>query len=242
MKYLEVMLFVATHKRMLLFLICVCFMGMGYVFISTFLFIFLRSLGAPDILLGVSITATVIVEVPLFRSAEKLYAHFSDRQLFLAAMFGWCCRVVGYSLLENPWLVLLLEPFHGLSFGLMWLAGVHLTGAQFPPHLAASAFGFLHTSAFGIGPFFGNIAGGQMYEHLGPRWMFKTMAAAMFVVAVIFLIADRTLEKLESTSDKRSTQRSTPPTPEIYSESSGLQHETPRNEECMVHLYDLPTL
>lgn len=160
LSYYDVLLFVAAHRRLLLFLICVCCMGTGYVFIATYLFLFLKELGAPDVLLGLSISLTVVVEVPLFLHAEQLHARFCDRTLFTAAAVGWGIRVVGYSFLTNPWVVLLLEPLHGCSFGLMWLAGVNTVRHTFPKNLATTAFGFLHASAFGVGPLIGNIIGG----------------------------------------------------------------------------------
>ena len=196
-KYFEVLSFVLGHHRMLLFLVCVCFMGMGYVFIATFLFLFLQSLGAPDLLLGLSISMTVLVEIPLFMHSSWIHQHFTDRQLFAASMIGWSARVTGYSFLTNPWVVLVLEPFHGFTFGCMWLAGVHYCQKTFPKSLSTSAFGFLHASAFGIGPFLGNIVGGQMYELMGPRWMFRASACVMLLILVLYLVLDHWLEAQE---------------------------------------------
>ncbi|CUG87157.1 MFS transporter, putative, partial [Bodo saltans] len=197
MRYLEVLKFVLSHRRLALFLSCACCMGMGYVLISTFLFMFLKELGAPEILLGLSITMTVVVEIPLFQYAPQLHARFTNRQLFFFAAVSWSVRVTGYSLLQNPWMVLFLEPLHGLAFGLMWLSGVNTIGTVFPPSLAASGFGFLHASAFGVGPMIGNVIGGQLYEHLGARVMFRCAAVFMALMAFTFRFVDMALEKQE---------------------------------------------
>lgn len=166
--------------------------------IGTFLFMFLKTLNAPEILLGITVTMTVVVEIPLFQMSKKLHEKFTDRQLLSAAMLTWCVRVVGYSLLTNPWYVLILEPLHGFTFGLMWLAGVHFTRAQFPLHLAATAFGFLHASVWGAGPVLGNIGGGVMYNYLGPRLMFQVAAACMFLAVIAFNVLDRRFERMIS--------------------------------------------
>lgn len=197
MKYREVWRFLFEHPRLLVFLGCVCFMGAGYVLISTFLFLFLKELGAPDILLGISITTTVIVEIPLFQFSKQLHARFTDRQIFSAAAIGWVVRVVGYSLLPDPWLVLFLEPLHGFTFGCMWLSGVHMLGSQFPKELATSSFGFLHAAAFGVGPIVGNIVGGYLYDTLGARWMFRVTAAVMAMMLCVFHIAENYFEQQE---------------------------------------------
>jgi MFS family permease len=226
-RYLQVLSFVLLHRRMMLFLICVCIMGMGYIFIATFLFLYLQSLGAPDILLGLSITTTVVVEIPLFIHSAWIHAHFSDRQLFVASMIGWAARVTGYSFLTNPWMVLLLEPFHGFTFGCMWLASVHYCQATFPKSLSASSFGFLHAAAFGVGPFVGNIVGGQLYESLGPRTMFRASAVAMLVVMVIYVVLDTWLAAKESTKDG-----------DLAVDPAGPSElrESPRCKDCAEHL------
>ncbi len=229
-RYLDVLSFVLQHRRMLLFLVCVCVMGMGYVFIATFLFLFLQSLGAPDLLLGLSISMTVLVEIPLFIHSSWIHERFTDRQLFAASMVGWAARVTGYSFLTDPWIVLLLEPFHGFTFGCMWLAGVHYCQVTFPKSLSTSSFGFLHASAFGVGPFIGNIVGGQMYELLGPRMMFRASAGVMLCVMVAYVTLDRWMEGQEMRASKGE-----PDPIEEASQREGST-ESPRSAECGAEL------
>ncbi|ORC90587.1 MFS transporter, PPP family, 3-phenylpropionic acid transporter [Trypanosoma theileri] len=195
MHFVEVFLFVLKRKRLFVFWLAVCCMGMGYVFIGTYLFIFLTEIGAPSILLGLSVMMTVIFEIPFFRYADWLHKHFTDVELMTFAMIAWVVRVLGYSLLQNPWYVLLLEPLHGFTFGAMWLASVHLIRCHYPAELGASSVGFLTAGMFGIGPVIGNVLGGILYEALGARGMLRVTAACMGIICLLFRLVDTMLGK-----------------------------------------------
>ncbi|ORC90590.1 uncharacterized protein TM35_000083880 [Trypanosoma theileri] len=195
MNYSDVLRYVCSHRRLTVFLAALCFMGMGYSLINTFLFIFLDSIHAPPILLGLSVVMTVVVEIPLFQSSKYVHEHYTDRQLLCVSMCAWTVRVMGYSFLHNPWLVLFLEPLHGFTFGLMWLSAMHFVRGAFPKSLSHSSVGFLSATAFGVGPLIGNVVGGTLYHHFGGRWMFRIMALFMLWVALAFLFIDIQLEK-----------------------------------------------
>ncbi|KEG07923.1 MFS transporter, PPP family, 3-phenylpropionic acid transporter [Trypanosoma grayi] len=197
MRFHEVLLFLLLHRRLLLFLLASCLMGMGYTFINTFLFVFLESLGGSKLLMGLSLTMTVSTEIPIFRCSRVLHHWFTERQMLSLAMFIWSLRVFGYSLLQRPWMVLLLEPLHGATFGLMWLPGVRIVNTVYPPHLASSATGFLYMFVAGIGPIIGNIIAGNLYEILGPRMMFRTASIAMLCGLASYQLLDRVLERME---------------------------------------------
>ncbi|KAH9578308.1 Major facilitator superfamily associated domain [Trypanosoma melophagium] len=195
MNYLDVLRYVSSHRRLTTFLAALCFMGLGYSLINTFLFIFLNSINAPPVLLGISIVMTVVVEIPLFQCSKYVHEHYDDRQLLCVSMCAWSIRVMGYSILHNPWLVLFLEPLHGFTFGLMWLSGMHFVRGAFPKSLSHSSVGFLSATAFGVGPLIGNIVGGALYNYFGGRWMFRIMSICMLCVAIVFAVVDIHLER-----------------------------------------------
>ncbi|ORC90584.1 MFS transporter, PPP family, 3-phenylpropionic acid transporter [Trypanosoma theileri] len=197
MRFHEVFQFVLGHHRLLLFLLASCLMGMGYSFINTFLFIFLESLGGSKLLMGLSLTLTVSTEIPIFKCSKVLGRWFTDRQMLSISMFIWSGRVLGYSFLKNPWMVLFLEPLHGVTFALMWLPGVHTVNNTFPSHLSNSATGFHYMFVAGIGPIIGNIIAGNLYQMLGPRMLFRTASIGMMCGLVLFQVIDRILERRE---------------------------------------------
>lgn len=191
--YTEVLRFIWRSRRVLWFAAAISVLGAGYAVISTFLFLYLKSdIRAPDVLLGFTIVCTVLVEIPLFRNAKVIYEHFSERTMVLSSFIGWSARVTGYSFLSPalPALVLLLEPLHGFTFGMMWLASVHVVTTAFPPELANTGFAVVNAAVFGVGPIVGNLVGGQLYGALGARSMFRLLAAVMAATGAVYAFGD----------------------------------------------------
>lgn len=198
MRFIEVLKFLANpaQRRVVTLLIASAAMGMGMAIISTYLFIFLKAdLNASQFLLGISISVTVVVEIPIFNYSRWIHDRFSNRQLMGAAMAGWAFRVVLYSLIGNPWIILVIEPIHGFTYGTAWLAGINTVSTAFPHDLAASAIGTLHASMFGVGTTMGMIFGGIGYESLGPRVFFRICAGVMACLAGLFVLVDKYFEK-----------------------------------------------
>ena len=194
-RFKEVLHLLASNKRVMLFLFASTMMGTGYSFIDNFLFLFLKELGGPEVLMGMTVVLTVSTEIPLFQKSERLHQMLTERHMMTIAMSVWTLRVVGYSLLQNPWWVLLIEPLHGVTFAFMWLPSVHLIARAFPPKLSSSATGVLFTFTSGVGPMIGNLVAGTLYSWVGPRKMFLCAATAMFLSLVFYLAMDYMLER-----------------------------------------------
>ena len=93
------------------------------VWLPQFLF-FVNDLHASNTLCGASVLVTVLFEIPLFRYSEHVMSMFSVHALLVIAMFSYCTRVFAYTIFEEPWMVLLVEPLHGVTFACAQLASV----------------------------------------------------------------------------------------------------------------------
>lgn len=193
-RFKDVLAILFRNRRLLLFLFASCMMGMGYSFIDNFLFIFLADLGSGKFLMGLTLLVTVSTEIPIFQCSDRLHTMLTERQMMTFAMLIWTVRVIGYSFLYRPWLVLLLEPLHGVTFALMWLPGVKLVSEIFPPELTSSATGVLFTFVSGFGAIIGNVVAGFLYDAVGARWMFRIAALAMMVAFTAYQLLDRHYE------------------------------------------------
>lgn len=177
------------HARTLWLLLFAVVMGAGWSIVSSYLFIFLRTdLDAPQLLLGLTISGMVVVEIPVFRGSGWLHKTFSDSSLLLIGMASWSFRLAAYSFLPNA--------LHGLTFGCSWLAAVHALSSTFPEELNASAFGLLHSSVNGVGTIIGTVVGGYGYQYLGARAFFRVCAVTMAVLALVFRTVDARLASI----------------------------------------------
>merc|ERR1712130_613496 len=159
--------------------------GIGTYLINAFLFLFLQDLGGSEVLMGLTLTFTVLTEIPFFFFSGTILRWFGEEWLIFSAMMAYIVRVLGYSVLQNPWWVLPLELLHGLTFGAMYAAGIHYSSKLLPPELSATAQGLFGGVYNGIGPLTGSIVGGWLYESAGPRRMFQVMATFVTLGLVI---------------------------------------------------------
>jgi hypothetical protein len=75
-------------------------LGNFWGFIESFLFLYLKELGAPNYLLGITITVGTISSIPFLYTAEKLTRVFGHVNLIVIAFFSHAGRLVGYSFIE----------------------------------------------------------------------------------------------------------------------------------------------
>ena len=180
------------RPKVVAFFIAASSIGSGMAIINTYVNLFLISdeMQAPPILLGLIVTCTILIEIPLFKRSDWLHNNFRPEELFMIAAFSYCIRVLGYSIMPsgNPWLSLLLEPLHGTTYTLCWLAVLDFFKENFPKTYQNSATGLAHSALSGLGQLIGMVGGGFLFEKVGPRNLFQIAAFYVAVISLIFWI------------------------------------------------------
>ena len=74
-----------------------------------------------------------------------------EHMCLYAACFAYACRFLGYSFLRNPWFVLLIEPLHGVSYGIMYGAASAYGSRMTPKGMHGTMQAILTTLHFGLG-------------------------------------------------------------------------------------------
>ncbi|CAM9384970.1 unnamed protein product, partial [Choristocarpus tenellus] len=100
---------------------------------------------------------------------------------------AYIVRFTYYSQLRDPWMVLPIEPLHGLTFALMWSVTVQYSDHITPSHLKATMQGLSFTITWGLGYGFGAIIGGFLYEEYGASLCF-TYSTALPLAALLLLL------------------------------------------------------
>lgn len=116
-------------------------LGNFWGFIESFLFIYLKELGAPNILLGFTLTVGTISSVPFLYTAEKITRIFGHVNLIVIAFFSHACRLTGYSFIENAWWCFPFEAMEAFSCHLMWVAAATYCAILAPKNLLATLIG-----------------------------------------------------------------------------------------------------
>lgn len=142
------------------FIVFLFVLGNFWGFIESFLFLYLKELGAPNSLLGVTITVGTVSSIPFLYTAEKITRMFGHVNLIVIAFFSHACRLVGYSFIENAWWCFPFEAMEALSCHLMWVAAATYCSILAPKNLLATLIGVLGMAHFSLGRGSGSFTGG----------------------------------------------------------------------------------
>ena len=77
-------------------------------------------------------------EIPIFAYSRWLLDHVGVSGLLIIAQLAYSSRVAVYSIVHDPWLVLLVEPLHGVTYGMCLVLGVTLMNSLLVRLLADS--------------------------------------------------------------------------------------------------------
>ena len=110
------------------------FVGTANGLYLSFLFLFLKELGAPNLVMGLSITIGAVSSFILFAYSTPIIKLLGGTmQAICLCCFSWSLRFLCFSYLQNPWLVLLIQPLQGPGFGLLLAALVQHVKLICPP-------------------------------------------------------------------------------------------------------------
>ncbi|XP_055687030.1 uncharacterized protein LOC129792220 [Lutzomyia longipalpis] len=172
--------------HVMIFIIFLFMLGNYWGFIESFLFLYLKELGAPNYLLGITITVGTVSSIPFLYGAERITKWFGHVNLIIVAFFSHACRLVGYSFIENAWWCFPFEAMEALSCHLMWVAAATYCAIISPKNLLATLIGVLGMAHFSLGRGSGSFFGGLLIGHVGTRDAFRYMGLMAVVGGIIY--------------------------------------------------------
>ncbi|CRK89295.1 CLUMA_CG003054, isoform A [Clunio marinus] len=184
------------------FILFLFLLGNFWGFIESFLFLYLKELGAPNILLGITITVGTVSSIPFLYTAEKITKIFGHVNLIVISFCAHACRLVGYSFIENAWWCFPFEAMEALSCHLMWVAAATYCSVLAPKNLLATLLGVLGMAHFSLGRGSGSFLGGFLIADFGTREAFRYMGLIAATGGVAYkLIHILWLKKYDSVPD-----------------------------------------
>lgn len=187
---MEVVKIVCSRPDMITWLLCAATQAMGMQHVSQFLFLYMQErFHSSDILMGFSVTITVLFEIPIFALGEKLLPKLGPTLLIAIAMGSFVVRVLGYTLVPSARWMLFLEPLHGVTYSCFTLATVHYLNEHVPMHMISTAQGFM-SSVTAAGSALGAVLGGWVMDMPnGGLILFRADSVIMSTVLVLFLFS-----------------------------------------------------
>jgi PPP family 3-phenylpropionic acid transporter len=164
--------------------------GIGLAVVDNFLFLHLRSIGASESLMGITLTVGTASEVILFMSSDRILSSLGTRKLMTLAIAALVVQLLSYSILRVPWPALIIQALHGPSFAGLWMAGVSFANRMAPQGMGATAQGLLSTVLLGLGAIAGSLMGGQLLDLGGSAAAFL-WAGLLTVISLLILLTPR---------------------------------------------------
>jgi PPP family 3-phenylpropionic acid transporter len=180
-----------ANRPWMLFLVMVFIAGIGNATINNYLFVYMQSLGASNTLMGFALTASTLSEIPAMFFSDRLLRRFGARGMLIIAMTTIGLRLICYSLTTQPWVVLVIQLCHGLTFAAIYIAGVHYADQVAPPGMKATTQGMFSGTLMGFGAAAGGLLGGILLDNFTPGGMYGITGALVLVGLVAFLLVER---------------------------------------------------
>ena len=180
-----------ANRPWMLFLVMVFIAGIGNATINNYLFVYMQGLGASNTLMGFALTVSTLSEIPAMFFSDRLLRRFGARGMLIIAMTTIGLRLICYSLTTQPWVVLVIQLCHGLTFAAIYTAGVHYADQVAPPGMKATTQGMFNGTLMGFGSAAGGLLGGILLDSFSPGGMYAIIGALVLVGLVAFLLVER---------------------------------------------------
>jgi MFS transporter, PPP family, 3-phenylpropionic acid transporter len=149
--------------------------------------------GGGPFLVGISSGVSAFVEIPFMRSSGSLLRRFGMRTVFVAGASVYVAASLGWAVVSAPVAVTAIRIAIGVGFGLTYVTLVVMTGTLVPERLRNTGQTLMQVCGQGLAPILGSLAGGFVYQHIGPTQLFLGSAVGIVVATGIIWTATRDL-------------------------------------------------
>ncbi|XP_023026240.1 major facilitator superfamily domain-containing protein 6 [Leptinotarsa decemlineata] len=214
-----------------LFIMFLFILGNIWGFIESYLFFYLRDLGAPNSLLGITVTVGTLSSLPFLYGAEAITRKIGHVNVIIIAFFAHAARLVGYSFIESAWWCFPFEAMESLSVHLMWVAAATYCAVLAPKGLLATLIGVCGMAHYSIGRGSGSFVGGHIIAKFGIQLAFRLVGVIAVCAGLLYAFLQyallRNVTKIEDDDDTSSEEslRFTEPEPKFKDQGTMVSME-----------------
>lgn len=164
-----------------------CFvLGTAWGYIESFLFWFLQDLGGSRSLMGITITVGGAAGIPLLVMSGPIIEKIGHANVLFIGFVFYAIRLLGYSLIYDPWHCLIFEAMESITSSLSFTAAVTYAAKLSSITTDSSIQGLLGGLYFGVGKGAGSLVGGYLMKAFGTRPTFQIFAVFSLLTGIMY--------------------------------------------------------
>ncbi|XP_053623899.1 major facilitator superfamily domain-containing protein 6 [Plodia interpunctella] len=137
----------------------------------------------------VSAIQTFLGEIPFMFVSGYILKKVGHTNMMSLVLFAFGVRFILYSFLTNAWLVLPIEMFQGITFGMFYPTMTSYANIVAPPGAETTVQGLVGAIFEGVGVSLGSFIGGHMYRVLDGWSTFRWFGVGALVLGLIHAAA-----------------------------------------------------
>jgi len=166
--------------------------GISLTLFSSFTMAYMSEIGASRTLLSLSYaTALMSLMLGYFFSTRIIRLLRGPWNVFIVGFVAYTLRYLVYGFMNNPWLVLAVQPLHLLNRAVLNAAAVQYIKSITEPEILTSIYAVMDSIQTGVGWILGNSVGGYVYHMYGGRLMYISVACLDLIWAFFIFLFSR---------------------------------------------------
>ncbi len=141
--------------------------------------------------MGLAQTLATLSELPVLLFSSRLLKRLKPHSMLMMGMGFIVLRLLVYAAISTPQGVLVSQLMNGLTYAVVWVAGVSYVDQTAPTGISATGQGLFGSMVFGVGSAIGGFSGSMLLEALGGRGMFGVTGLFMLAFMGVLMVLER---------------------------------------------------
>ncbi|XP_041362795.1 major facilitator superfamily domain-containing protein 6-like protein B [Gigantopelta aegis] len=196
-KFGQGMRIVCCDCSSVLYVLTLLLLGMVYASFNNFLFWLIQDLGGKEVTMGLCVTIATLAEIPMLLFSGKMIRKLGNAGVISISLVAMALRMLYYSFLWNPWVVIPIELMHAFTHTAMWYAVLSFDDYNVGPAVDRSIRSILSSIYFGIGFSVGSVVSGVVWHIFGSSVLYWSASVLCAVWSFLFFVIQKCLPKKE---------------------------------------------
>src|SRR5690625_1047008 len=177
-----------ANKPFVYFLLIMMFITITHRANDSFIGLFIKELGGSESLVGLGWFIALVTEALVFAFAYKWFKKDRALLFIILASVLYTIRWILFAFSTEPWMVLVGQLLHGLTFGIFYLSAIDFVTRLIPETLKSSGHLIYYSVFFGISGIVGSLGGGAILDYLSGNHLYLILGVMTLIGTALLFI------------------------------------------------------